>query len=171
MSTDLELFWRLHTCGELISKQTPVVIDSKLSVEDASDLLSEHNISSAPVYDYDKKVYVGMFDYGDIVAFLLAVMGKEEVPQYETNLRDILQKGLRMGPVPVHMVSDLSLRNPFVYVAPETPLLEAIQFFAQGLHRIAVINSDFSLKGILSQSGVLNYVVEQVGDSKIFALN
>lgn len=160
---DLEAFWTRHACGELVKNQETLIIDAKVSVEDACDLLAHHKISSAPVYEGEKKQYVGMFDYGDIVAFLLVVMGKEEIPEYETDLRDILQKGLRMGPVPVRMVSDLSLRNPFVYVAPEAPLLEAVQFFAQGMHRLAVMNPDFSLKGILSQSALLSYVVEHVG--------
>jgi len=170
MSLDLEAFWTRRTCGNLVSGQTPVVIDSKMKVEDACDVLSQYGISSAPVYDNEKMQYVGMFDYGDIVAFLLAVMGKEEIPEYETDLREILQKGLRMGPVPVHMIADLSLRNPFVYVLPEAPLLEAVQFFAQGIHRIAVMDSDLSLKGILSQSALITYLVEHLGELEDLAL-
>jgi len=65
--------------------------------------------------------------------------------------------------VPI-VISDLSLRNPFVYVLPEASLLEAVQFFAQGIHRIAVMNLDLSLKGILSQSALVTYIAEHLAE-------
>jgi CBS domain-containing protein len=164
---DLEAFWTNRTCGELVNHQSTVIIDSQMKVEDACHVLSQSGVSSAPVYDNERKQYVGMFDYGDIVTFLLAIMGKEDIPEYETDLKEIIEKGLRMGPVPVHMISDLSLRNPFIYVLPEASLLEAVQFFAQGIHRIVVMNPDLSLKGILSQSSLVTHIVNHVSYIKI----
>lgn len=45
-----------------------------------AQVLLQNGISSAPVYDANKKIYVGMFDYGDLMTYILLLLKKMQVP-------------------------------------------------------------------------------------------
>jgi hypothetical protein len=79
-------------------------------------MLIEHNISSAPVYDSTPsehgaishaKSYIGMFDYGDLISYLLIVLRKEIPPEEETTLevKELVRKALDGQQVPVKLAS------------------------------------------------------------------
>ncbi|RKP09263.1 hypothetical protein THASP1DRAFT_14491 [Thamnocephalis sphaerospora] len=161
-----EADWRTVQCGHLIEQQNLVVVDANASMEKACEALITHGISSAPVYDAAVKTYVGMFDYADLLTYILLVLKRAKVPQHETT-KDVLklvQQAAAEQAVPVRLASDLSRNNPFYSVMAESSLLQALEIFAQGTHRVAVMNQDGSMKGILSQSTVARYVCEQYGN-------
>ncbi|CAG8655101.1 7569_t:CDS:2, partial [Cetraspora pellucida] len=56
----------------------------------------------------------------------------------------------------------LSKKNPFYSVLPETSLLQVVELFGSGTHRVAVVDADGIIKGILTQSRVVNYFYENV---------
>lgn len=58
---------------------------------------------------------VGMFDYQDLVSYILIVFNKNQWTEKEDNIeiREIVLRALRSQPVQVKLVSDLSHRNPF----------------------------------------------------------
>lgn len=68
--------------------------EGSLPVEEACNILITNNISSAPVYDAQVKdavettivhprSYVGMFDYGDVIAYILLVLQNMPPPGEE----------------------------------------------------------------------------------------
>jgi len=69
--------------------------------------LLQHGISSAPVYDAQKKTYVGMFDYSDLMTYVLLVLKKMEIPLEDQSMemRDLIQKTSRSQNVPVKLAS------------------------------------------------------------------
>ncbi|KAG2218892.1 hypothetical protein INT45_007619, partial [Circinella minor] len=135
--------WCMIPAGTLLKAQKVVTIDGALPVEEACNILIKNNISSAPVFDSTKSAtdYVGMFDYGDVIAYLLLVLldqvpGQSQQLEGETfEITDIIRLAIQGQAVPVKLASDLSQKNPFYSILPESTLLSAIEEFACGTHR------------------------------------
>lgn len=70
-------------------------------------MLLKNGITSAPVYDKNKKIYVGMFDYGDLMTYILLLLKKMKVPFEEQSIemRDLIQRTSRSQNVPVKLAS------------------------------------------------------------------
>jgi hypothetical protein len=105
-----------------------------------------------------------MFDYGDVIAYILLVLqnmpppGEDENQDYPREnltfeIKDIVRRALEGEEVPVKLASgkldfvgvlnkclpcfdiDLSQKNPFYSIMPEATLLSAVEEFAYGTHR------------------------------------
>ncbi|EIE86289.1 hypothetical protein G6F46_003831 [Rhizopus delemar] len=165
--------WTLVKASSLIKDQKVITIEGSLPVEEACNLLIENNITSAPVFDSKLKdssesaivhprSYVGMFDYGDVIAYILLVLQNMSPPGVKDSLNfeinDIIRRATEGKEVPVKLASDLSQKNPFYSILPEATLLSAVEEFAYGIHRVCVLNPDGSIKGILSQSTATRYL-------------
>lgn len=87
------------------------------SVEEACQILVDNNISSAPVYvEGEKGHYIGMFDYGDVIAYILLVLHRKPGPKDSNDsidfesleIKDIVRRALQGQKVPVRMASGKS---------------------------------------------------------------
>ncbi|CEP10984.1 hypothetical protein [Parasitella parasitica] len=161
--------WTMVPASSLINDQKMIEINGIMSVEEACQVLVENNISSAPVFvDNEKGHYIGMFDYGDVIAYILLVLhrkpGQKEsedtVDLESLEIKDIVHRALQGQKVPVGMASDLSRKNPFYSILQEATLLSAVEIFACGTHRVSILRPDGRVKGILSQSTVVKYLFE-----------
>ncbi|KAJ8659050.1 hypothetical protein O0I10_005088 [Lichtheimia ornata] len=164
--------WCMIPAGNLMKQQHVITIDGSLPVEEACKILIKNNISSAPVYDsrnnHNGKVteYVGMFDYGDVIAYILLVLMDQMPPHMQepsgdddlSEVTDLIRRAVEGQAVPVRLASDLSRKNPFYSILPESTLLSAIEEFACGTHRVCVLEPSGEVKGILSQSTVIEYL-------------
>ncbi|KAI8608980.1 hypothetical protein BC830DRAFT_1233642 [Chytriomyces sp. MP71] len=173
------------TCGALIASASarphsaapkiPICLDTDLSVQDACNALAAHKISSAPVYSPEQGGFVGMFDYRDLVTYVLEVFHKVPKDQIgafnaEMEITDIVKRASmdRTG-VPIKLVSNLSQKNPLVAVYTTAPVLMALNEFARdpSLHRLVVLEKDEGNKdkfvGVLSQSLICAIVAEKFG--------
>lgn len=137
-----------------------ILSNGSMPVEEACDVLIKNNISSAPVYDKSPTDYVGMFDYGDVIAYLLLILTDQAPGQLQQSdsetveTMDIIRRAVRGQTVPVKLASgeckkyfpkmyaiahggaeDLSQKNPFNAILPEATVLSAIEEFACGTHR------------------------------------
>lgn len=45
-----------------------------------------------------------------------------------------------------------------IQVTPETSLLQAMDVFSKGIHRLAVVDANGSIQGVLTQSNVANFL-------------
>jgi CBS domain containing-hemolysin-like protein len=129
--------WRTVQCGHLIQQQNLIVVNANDPLEKACEALVENGISSAPVYDTEKKMYIGMFDYADLLSYILLVLDPTGANASE-NTRDVLRQVKRAAAeqsVPVRLASDLSQKNPFYSLMAESSLLQALEVFAKGTHR------------------------------------
>lgn len=105
--------------------------EGSLPVEEACDVLINHNISSAPVYDAEVKTfseqpivharsYVGMFDYGDVIAYILLVLqnmpppgeNEDENEYLNFEIKDIVRRALEGEDVPVKLASGKFFFSP-----------------------------------------------------------
>ncbi|CAG8645746.1 5465_t:CDS:2 [Funneliformis caledonium] len=154
--------WTLIKAIELVANQKVIIIDGETAIEEACDILIKNNISSAPVYDNKTKTYVGMFDWADVMTYLLIVLKKKDILEQQqksdeeltSEFNDLLKLAIQCQPVPVKLASDLSNKNPFYSVYPETSLLQVVELFGSGTHRVVVVDADGNMKGILSQSRI-----------------
>ncbi|KAI9101263.1 hypothetical protein DFS34DRAFT_464154 [Phlyctochytrium arcticum] len=156
--------WYDVPCSELLArcKQEVVVISGDAPVEQACETLITNGISSAPVWDKDKQIYVGMFDYRDVVSFVLIGLRKDMVidDTSPSQLREVVKRARAHQPVPAKLAVDLSHKNPFLSVMAETRILQIAELFSRGIHRVAVMNDE--LQGIISQSTVIQYLYANV---------
>ncbi|CAO3642910.1 unnamed protein product [Cunninghamella echinulata] len=163
--------WTMLKAASLIENQHVIEIDGSASVEQACNVLIDNNISSAPVYTTEVKKhlgttiqgksYVGMFDYGDVIAYILLVLKKTSADEAGSmEIKDIVKRAIEGQQVPVSLASDLSQKNPFYSILPEATLLSAVEEFGCGTHRVCVLKPDGQVKGILSQSTVVKYLFE-----------
>ncbi|ORX49198.1 CBS-domain-containing protein [Hesseltinella vesiculosa] len=160
--------WTLIKASSLIDDQVIIEIDGNTPVEQACHHLVKNNISSAPVFNMSTsphgntvKKYCGMFDAGDVIAYILLVLKSSSVNDTGSlEIQEIVQRAMNGKQVPVSLASDLSQRNPFYSIMHETTLLSAVEIFACGTHRVCVLKPDGTIKGILSQSTVVKYLYE-----------
>ena len=76
---------------------------------------------------------------------------------------------MRGEPVKVRLTTDLSRKNPFYAVLPESPLMAAIDVMRTGIHRVNVVGQEGRVICVLSQSDILRHLTS---DSHILtALN
>lgn len=88
--------------------------NGNVSVEEACQILVDNNISSAPVYvEGEKGHYIGMFDYGDVIAYILLVLHRkpgqkdssDSIDLDSLEIKDIVRRALDGQKVPVRMAS------------------------------------------------------------------
>ncbi|KAF9426801.1 cell separation during budding [Entomortierella beljakovae] len=158
--------WSMIQVGKLIGHQTVIQVDANSTVEDACETLFKNGISSAPVYDSQNNTYTGMFDYSDMMWYVLLALRKMDVPPENQTfgMRELIKRTSQCQGVPVKLVSDLSGKDPFCTVISETRLGAVVNDFSTGIHRMAIMGPTGSVTGILSQSSVLRYLHDHVND-------
>lgn len=150
----------VSTVGELVDSSKLVSVDRHTTVEQAFNLMRDKDLTCIPVVR-DGQVY-DTFDFADLNGYLLLVLGHLTVLDPVAEEFEQAIKRARMGkPAPVEIAAQFGARDPFVRMTAETPLSAAIQKFASGVHRIAVVSSvDESnhVVGMLSQRRLVTYV-------------
>lgn len=164
-------------CCDLIKGQVPVIIDSSKSVEDACKELVEYQITSVPIINTETKEIVGMLDYRDLVAFILLVFPKSESLKKLNKNRELFldyDRGEKIkyivenaskaanqskdNKISIHLLADLSCKNPTKTLLYTSSLCDAIKIFSEGIHRLVLVKEDGSIFGILSQSNVVKFL-------------
>jgi CBS domain-containing protein len=164
----------------LVQEGTLIVLNSEETVSSALDKLAYHNISSAPVLLKQSNEsenftgisgVLGFIDMLDILAYLVKVVtGKMKSnfdkipPSFSTEILnfediDIIKK--RSHEFKVQSVTeliDLSGRNSFNVLYQDMTLQDALRFYAQGIHRIAVLDNSNNVFGVVSQWTIADYL-------------
>lgn len=160
--------------SKLIANQKIVTLSGADTVESALNKLGESGISSAPVLDDGKAV--GFLDVLDILAFLIQSSTKPFTATDVGESRSIHTDDLKMLQrrtkdfriTEIKKLIDLSKRNPWITTSQDTTISQAISLFANSkVHRVAVVDGS-SLKGILTQSMILQYLDQVLRDDPAF---
>ncbi|CCH42517.1 hypothetical protein BN7_2061 [Wickerhamomyces ciferrii] len=161
--------WQEIRLNELIESAKLIFIKSELAVEEAFKVLTTHNLTSLPVEEYDDDVNCLTFDYTDLNAYLLLVLGKLSVneqtfaqnPYYKDleEIKGLIEKAKRGQQVPVKFVCQLTPKNPFYKLSESENLSTVMEILGSGVHRIAITNeSSTKITGILSQRRLIKYL-------------
>lgn len=163
--------WEKTKCLELLKGQKVIEIEAEAPLAQGCETLVANGISSVPVFSKNNSSYIGMLDYRDIVSFVLVAFHRrqlEKVDELEEPRLNALVKRVVTGSsegsdVEAKMVSDLSHCNPFYSVLEASPLSAAIDILGKnGVHRVNVIGGDGKVKGVLSQTDIVRYLIKSV---------
>ncbi|KAJ2746802.1 cell separation during budding [Coemansia sp. BCRC 34301] len=174
--------WLETQAKDLVENQHVVQVNSDATIEEACDTLIKHNIQSVPLFDQKSQTYVGMFDLHDLATYILLKRGGGGAAEADSEsdsssnaiqlqaaaarssasglARDAVLMGKKRHGESVSLLSDMSHMNPFYSVLPETTVAQVVGVFAKGTHRVAVMDNDRQIRGILSQTRVIRYFFE-----------
>ncbi|KZS87274.1 hypothetical protein SISNIDRAFT_419820 [Sistotremastrum niveocremeum HHB9708] len=146
-------------------------IEADASVEAACESLLTHGTLclaiKASQLSPNGRPYSGLFDYADVNAFLtLAATQHALTPEdLEENprLSEILIAA-KSGHVPVHLVGDLSDKNPLVLLQHDATLLDLLQVFSRGTHRVLIETEDGRPAGMVSDLSLVGWFLAHCND-------
>ncbi|EPE35900.1 CBS-domain-containing protein [Glarea lozoyensis ATCC 20868] len=154
--------WRNIRVGELVVKEEVRWAELDTDVQTATTLL----IKSGPpnvILLREKPtdtVACGTFDYSDLNAYLLVVVGLANPDQSQLADFDSIAKRAQEGtPIPLKDTEHLAKKEPLVKLLETDNLSKAIEHFGSGVHRILIYKEDGSeVVGILSQLKVVKFL-------------
>lgn len=127
-------------------------------------MLIDYGLSSLPIRASPENESVcGTFDYTDLNAFLLLIMGLYQPDEDEdlSSFEELAKKARAGGTIPVKLVKDLGKKGPFVTVPESAPLSKVVEVLGSGVHRIAVVREGTSsVIGIISQLRLVRFFWE-----------
>jgi CBS domain-containing protein len=102
----------------------------------------------------------GTFDYSDLNAYLLVVVGLASPEQNQRVDFDSLAKKAREGvAIPLAEIQDLAKKEPLVTLPESEDLSKAIEHFGSGVHRILICKDGTTeVVGILSQLKLVKFL-------------
>ncbi|ODV92270.1 hypothetical protein CANCADRAFT_12718, partial [Tortispora caseinolytica NRRL Y-17796] len=157
--------WWSVPLQELTQDDRLVYIDGETSVEEAHNTLLEHGLTSLAlkVSPEDDTVSTS-FDYANINALLLLVLGKKSIANQSDEAKAYIERAKKGQSVPVAFVASLGPKEPFIKVPVTETLATVVELLGSGVHRIAVTKTTDSqppkeqVIGILSQRRMLRYL-------------
>lgn len=170
--------WSDIPLADLSESNKLICINSSYSVQKAFETLISHDLTSLPVSlskaDYDLSDCLS-FDYSDLNTYLLLVMNKISLGDLATNALDdgssspqqmtdkltaIINRAKKGEEVPVDFIVKLHPKNPFLKFRETDQLLRAVEAFGNGVHRVAILDAQNKISGILSQRRMIRFFWE-----------
>jgi len=160
-----------------------IEVTNEYTLASCVSVLAESKILSVPVKDVKSQKYIGFVDMMDIAAATVDVeetsgvlqkLEKEDQKKKKTSeeeLQDVdrddtepneMEESFMMASLDAKSISDISCRDPFLHVNSNDSVLEAAKLLTKH-HRIGVMEGD-KLRGIISQSGLTEYISEEHAD-------
>jgi len=163
-----------------ISTKFPVgeVVSIEISdpISKAIEVLLKSDVSSVLVIDSDKRAVIGMIDMLDILSYLVNIL-PSQTEMDENYERAIAFRAFALASEPVRSVLYASDRSTSLAIQRSAKLIDIIDLFAEGFHRLAIVDEKgFPLK-IVSQSAVNSFFLsyskqlESILNDKIDDLN
>lgn len=143
------------TLADLLAPEKLIFIDESKPVAQAFEIMEKDHLNCLPVQP-EKGRIVESFDWSDLNAYLLLVLGRINYP--DPQFRSEVENARRGVPSSVKFACKLGVKDPFIRMPISSPLDEAIQKFGNGVHRIAGVDVENNVVGILSQRRMLRYL-------------
>lgn len=105
---------------------------------------------------------IGTFDYADLNAYLLLVVGLAQPDEgHIEDFIELARKARTGAEIPLKDVKDLGRKDPLVKLPHTANLIQAIETFGGGVHRVIVVQEHTDqVVGILSQSRLVKFLWE-----------
>jgi hypothetical protein len=105
---------------------------------------------------------IGTFDYSDLNAYLLLVVGIALPDEtQEATFRELVQKGREGKPIPMKDVKNLGRKEPLVFLPHTAPLTKAVEIFGSGIHRTVIVKENTTqVIGVLTQLRLVQFFWE-----------
>ncbi|KAF2972043.1 hypothetical protein GQX73_g1607 [Xylaria multiplex] len=152
--------WRDIAIGELISEDDVRWVDMDTSVEDASMALVK-NITSNVVLIRENSTStkpISTFDYSDLNAYILVVVGLGHPPEELIELYDdIAKRAQARDSIPLRDIQPICRKETLVTLQGDEDLARAVEVFGSGIHRILITNFQAEVIGVLSQLTLMEF--------------
>lgn len=156
--------WRKIKIGEITKPEEVFWVEREVCVEDATKILIEAGNRQVVLIRDDPSSHIatGTFDYGDLNAYLLVVLGlAQPEPEMVETYQTIARKASEGKRIPLGDVLSLAKKAPIVTLPETSDLSSAIEFFAGGTHRILITKENSEdIVGIFSQWNLVNFLWE-----------
>lgn len=105
---------------------------------------------------------IGTFDYSDLMAYLLLVVGLAHPEEEDiASFHELAKKGREGKPIPLKDVKDLGKKEPLITLPHTADLTKAMEVFGSGVHRVLVAKEGTSeVVGILTQLKLVSFFWE-----------
>lgn len=146
--------------GELVSKDDVTWVEMDTSVQDATMALLKNTSSNVVVVREDAtySTPISTFDYNDLNAYILVVVGLAHPSDDLVELYDTLAKKAqaRMN-IPLRDIQPICRKESLVTLQGDEDLTKAIEVFGSGVHQLLVADQNGELIGILSQLKLIEF--------------
>ncbi|OIW26384.1 hypothetical protein CONLIGDRAFT_634664 [Coniochaeta ligniaria NRRL 30616] len=153
--------WRNVAIGELASADDVNWAELDTSVEEATMTLLKSNSSSGVLVrdSPTSKTAVSTFDFNDLNAYLLIVVGlakpdgEEQVALYS----ELAKKAQDRVPITLREIQSIFRKEELVVFPADATLDRTIETFGSGVHRILVANEASEVVGVVSQLRLVEF--------------
>lgn len=110
----------------------------------------------------ESRTAVGTFDYSDLNAYLLLVVGLAQPDErHVASFNELAQKGREGKPIPLKDVKFLNEKEPLVTLPHTADLTKAVEIFGSGIHRIIIVEEQTTnVVGVLTQLRLVRFFWE-----------
>ncbi|KAE8831286.1 hypothetical protein PTNB73_09174 [Pyrenophora teres f. teres] len=141
--------WKSVRLGEIVDPEQVRFVEYDTSVEEATNLLVKHGAPNVVLLreNANTRHATGTFDYSDLNAYLLLVVGLAHPEEGDiASFDELAKKGREGKPIPLRDTTDLS---------------KAMEVFGSGVHRVLVAEEGTSnVIGILTQLRLVRFFWE-----------
>lgn len=101
---------------------------------------------------------VTTFDYSDLNAYLLVVVGLADPGEEHVALYDMIaKKAQAQEDIPLRDIQSLSRKEELVTLSADEYLDKAVEAFGSGIHRILIANQANQIIGVLTQLRLVEF--------------
>lgn len=155
--------WRDVQMNELVQRENLVFVTNDTTVENAFELLNKNRFTSIPIKAKPEDPTVSdTFDYADLNAYLLIVMGLIEPVNNDEETENYVKKARTGHVVPVKFAAHLGAKNELTSLKSNSTILQAVEILGSGVHRVVIsdaIDPKITI-GILSQRRLIRFIWE-----------
>lgn len=156
--------WRTIHVGEIVHPEQVRFVEYDTSVEEATKILVGSGSPNVVLVrdSPSSTAAIGTFDYNDLNAYLLLVVGLAQPPESdEASFNEIARKGREGKPIPLKDVKDLGRKEPLITLPHTADLAKAMEVFGSGIHQIIVVKENTTeVMGLLSQLRLVQFFWE-----------
>jgi CBS domain-containing protein len=155
--------WRQISIGELVSSNDLKFAEVDTGIEEATNLLIDSGAAVLLIRETPQDTsVVGTFDYSDLNAYLMLVVGLSYPHEEQAiSFRELAQKAREGSKILLKDVKDLGVKEPLTALPVSASLMMAVETFGSGVHRIMVVKErSMEVVGIVSQSRLIKFLWE-----------
>jgi CBS domain-containing protein len=111
------------------------------------------------------KEAISTFDYSDLNAYLLVVVGLAKPDEEHVELyANISKKAQAQEAIPLREIQQLSRKEPLCTLPADATLDRAMEAFGSGIHRITILSQTGEVVGVLSQLRLVEFFWHEAGN-------
>ncbi|EGE86458.1 CBS domain-containing protein [Blastomyces gilchristii SLH14081] len=155
--------WTQISIGELVTPSDLRFVEMDTGIEEATKVLIDSGIPVIMIREKpEDKAAIGTFDYADLNAYLLLVVGLVQPSEEHVGaMRELAKKARDGKEIPLRDVKKLGLNVPITNLPPSASLMRAVEIFGGGIHRIIVTREGTNeVVGIFSQWRLVKFLWE-----------